>query len=91
MTPSKTARTILEEFVGNFASKEKDGTYWGHDTDLGTCEECFDQALKELAEMFTVGELEGFLNNIFLKGKTRKEKAIALHALISTKLGGEIT
>lgn len=49
-----------------------------------------EDALKRAeGSVFTVEELEGFLDNIFLKGKTRREKAIALHALLTTRKGSE--
>lgn len=43
------ARLVLVSLVTNFAEKDEQGEWWGHDTNLGNQEEAFDQALSELA------------------------------------------
>ena len=41
-------RNILEEFASEFAMKEEDGHWWGHDTDLGTMETVFSQTINKI-------------------------------------------
>lgn len=43
-------RCILNNFVQTFADCE-DGEWWGHDTNLGTCEEAFEHTSKELLKL----------------------------------------
>lgn len=48
---------ILFDFAQNFAQKPvKDGRlkfgWWGHDTDLGDCEDAFKEAHKKIYELF---------------------------------------
>ena len=42
---------IHEALVGNFAAKFKEGTWWGHDTDLGEQKEAFDQAAQAILDL----------------------------------------
>lgn len=44
-------RLVLVSLVTNFAEKDEQGEWWGHDTNLGNQEEAFDQALSELASI----------------------------------------
>lgn len=43
---------ILEDFALTFANLEDDKTYWGHDTNLGKCEEEFAIATNDLIDLF---------------------------------------
>lgn len=44
----KSIGQVLEELVNEFAYKDDNGDYHGHDTNLGDMKEEFDQALKEI-------------------------------------------
>jgi hypothetical protein len=46
-------REAIDDFIYTFAGKDDDdGTYWGHDTNLGTCEEEKELFIKDLKDIF---------------------------------------
>lgn len=45
---NKALRDILEEFASAFAAKTADGSWWGHDTDLGTNAVAFGVAIRKI-------------------------------------------
>ena len=48
----KKIRQALEDFALTFASLDGDSEYWGHDTNLGKCEEEFELAIEEIIRIF---------------------------------------
>jgi len=51
-------RNILEDFALTFAIKEDNGTYWGHDTNLGNCEGEFELAMEDMEKVLTQARQE---------------------------------
>lgn len=47
----KKIKQALEDFALTFASPDDEGEYWGHDTNLGNCEEEFKLATKALLKI----------------------------------------
>ena len=71
---SKTIRSILEELVSNFADKEDDG-YWGFDTNLGSMESEFNQALAEIEEVILEARIEELrYHSLFYSGRKYSDK-----------------
>lgn len=45
-------RLILEDLVRNFADTEPDGTWYGYNTNLGNCEDCFLKAETKIKNLY---------------------------------------
>lgn len=92
-TPKEKIIEALKDFALTFALLENDGTYWGHDTNLGTCEEEFNLATNQLLE-FLSQEKQKWIEGIKLweriYGKTIStrmgEGKSRIEAIIATEL-----
>lgn len=45
----KSIQKILEEFATNFAEKDEEGNWWGHDTNLGDRHSAFTKARNQIS------------------------------------------
>lgn len=53
------AYQLLRNFASTFAEVDENGDYWGHDTNLGDCEQEFETAYREILKLATQYRIDG--------------------------------